>query len=80
MKRGTNKKLAEFCQITQQHLSDILSRRKNPSAKLAVILEEFTSVPRTLWVWGSREDLREALESAFREPMQKDIVHETSEL
>jgi len=71
--------MAEFCQITQQHLSDILSRRKNPSAKLAVILEEFTSVSRTIWIWGSREDLREALEAVFREPMQEDILRETLE-
>lgn len=80
MKRGINKKVATFCQITPQHLSDILSRRKKPSAKLAVILEECTSVSRTVWIWGSREDLREALEAAFREPMQEDILSETSEL
>lgn len=80
MKRGINKKMATFCQITPQHLSDILSRRKNPSAKLAVILEKYTSVSRAIWIWGSREDLREALEAAFREPMQGDILRETSEL
>lgn len=80
MKRGINKKMATFCQITPQHLSDILSRRKNPSAKLAVILEKYTSVSRAIWIWGSREDLREALEAAFREPMQGEILQETSEL
>jgi len=80
MKRGINKKLATFCQITPQHLSDILSRRKNPSAKLAVILEKYTSVPRAIWVWGSREELREALETAFKDPVQGDFLRETSEL
>lgn len=80
MKRGINKKIALFCQITPQHLSDILSRRKKPSAKLAVILEKYTSVSRTVWIWGNREDLREALETAFREPIQEDILRKTSEL
>jgi plasmid maintenance system antidote protein VapI len=80
MKRGLNKKISTFCQITPQHLSDILSRRKKPSAKLAVILEKYTSISRTIWIWGSREELREALETAFREPLQEDILKETSEL
>ena len=79
MKRGINKKIATLCQITPQHLSDILSRRKKPSAKLAVILEKYTSVSRTMWIWGSREDLREALEAAFREPVQGEILQKTSE-
>jgi hypothetical protein len=65
MKRGTLKNIAMFCQITPQHLSDVLGRRKRPSARLAVILEEFTSVSRILWVWGSREELREALNNAY---------------
>lgn len=67
MKRGKLKEIANNCNITPQHLSDILSRRKNPSAKLAVILEEMTSVSRTVWVWGSSEELRGALEAACNE-------------
>jgi len=65
MKRGTLKNIALFCEITPQHLSDVLGRRKKPSARLAVILEEYTSVSRMLWVWGSREELREALINAY---------------
>jgi hypothetical protein len=67
MKRGTLKCIANYCSITPQHLSDILGRRKNPSAKLAVILEEYTSVPRTLWIWGCRGELRKALEEAYKD-------------
>ena len=66
MKRGELKKIATFCRITPQHLSDILGRRKNPSSNLAVVLEEYTSVSRSLWIWGSREELRETLEQAYR--------------
>ena len=66
MKRGTLKEIASFCGITPQHLSDILGRRKNPSSKLAVLFEEYTSVSRMLWMWGSREELREALEEAYK--------------
>jgi len=65
MERGTLKNIATFCRITPQHLSDVLGRRKKPSARLAVTLEEYTSVSRMLWVWGSREELREALENAY---------------
>ena len=65
MKRGELKKIAIFCQITPQHLSDILGRRKKPSSNLAVTLEEYTSVSRSLWIWGSREKLRETLEKAY---------------
>jgi len=65
MKRGTLKNIAIFCQITPQHLSDILGRRKKPSARLAVILEDYTSISRVIWIWGSREELREALENAY---------------
>lgn len=65
MKRGTLKNIALFFEITPQHLSDVLGRRKKPSARLAVILEEYTSVSRMLWVWGSREELRESLINAY---------------
>ncbi|MGB3209287.1 MAG: hypothetical protein WBB19_01135 [Desulforhopalus sp.] len=65
MKRGTLKNIATFCRITPQHLSDVLGRRKKPSARLAVVLEEYTSVSRVLWVWGSRAELREALENVY---------------
>lgn len=54
-----------FCHITPQHLSDVLGRRKKPSARLAVVLEEYTSVSRMLWVGGSQEELREALKNAY---------------
>jgi plasmid maintenance system antidote protein VapI len=67
MKRGILKSIAEYCQITPQHLSDILGKRKNPSIRLAVILEEYTSVSRMLWIWGSRKELREALEKSYSE-------------
>ena len=67
MRRGELKKIATFCQITPQHLSDILGRRKKPSSNLAVILEEYTSVSRSLWIWGSREKLRETLEKVYRD-------------
>lgn len=67
MKRGTLKKIALCCKITPQHLSDILGKRKNPSAKLAVILEEYTSVSRMLWIWGNRGELRDALEEAYKD-------------
>ena len=67
MKRGTLKDIANYCKITPQHLSDVLGRRKNPSAKLAVILEEYTSVSRVLWMWGDRRELRQTLEEAYRE-------------
>ena len=66
MKRGKLKGIASYCKITPQHLSDILGRRKNPSAKLAVVLEEYTSVSRVLWMWGNRGELRQALEEAYR--------------
>ena len=72
MKRGTLKTIANYCRITPQHLSDILGRRKRPSAGLAVVLEEYTSVSRMVWVWGSREELREALEMAYND---KDSSH-----
>lgn len=67
MKHGKLKKIAAYCQITPQHLSDILGRRKKPSANLAVTLEKCTSVSRTLWIWGSREELRANLENAYRD-------------
>lgn len=65
MRRGTLKNIAGFCQITPQHLSDILGRRKKPSSRLAVILEEYTTVSRVIWVWGNRQEVREALEKAY---------------
>ena len=73
MKRGILKDIANYCKITPQHLSDVLGRRKNPSAKLAVILEEYTSVSRVLWMWGGRDELRQALEEAYQDqlPMNK---------
>lgn len=67
MKHGSLKNIAEFCKITPQHLSDILGKRKNPSVRLAVILEEYTSVSRVIWIWGSRKELREALENAYND-------------
>jgi hypothetical protein len=65
MERGILKNIAMFCRISPQHLSDVLGRRKKPSARLAVTLEEYTSVSRMLWIWGSREELRDALENAY---------------
>jgi len=67
MKRGTLKNIAGFCQITPQHFSDILGRRKKPSSRLAVLLEEYTTVSRVIWVWGSRQEIRQALENAYSE-------------
>jgi len=77
MKRGTLKKIADSCKITPQHLSDILGKRKNPSSKLAVILEEHTSVSRTIWMWGSRGELRQALEEAYKD-QGPGMVHKQS--
>ncbi len=77
MKRGTLKDIANYCKITPQHLSDVLGRRKNPSAKLAVILEEYTSVSRVLWMWGSRDELRQSLEEAYRNRQPMDTTAKT---
>ncbi|BCO09238.1 hypothetical protein GF1_16140 [Desulfolithobacter dissulfuricans] len=73
MKRGTLKHIAKFSGITPQHLSDILARRKTPSPRLAVTLEEHSGVSRVLWVWGTREELRAALEKAFPKPKNTNL-------
>jgi len=77
MKRGILKDIANYCKITPQHLSDVLGRRKNPSAKLAVILEEYTSVSRMLWMWGGRDELRQALEEAYQDQLPLNKIVKT---
>lgn len=52
--------------ITPIHLNAVLAARRNPSARLAVKLEQATGVARTIWIFGTAEERRAAW-AKFRE-------------
>lgn len=67
MKHGTLSKIAKSVNLSRGYICNIINRNKNCPPRLAVILEKHTGVSRVLWVWGTRKELREALDRAFSE-------------
>jgi len=60
MQKVTQRSVAREAGIKAYFLNHILkSRRQCPSA-LAPKLEKLTGIDRTVWVWGSKEEKREA--------------------
>ena len=59
--------IAKLIGITKVHLNAIIAGRSNPSAKLAVRLQEATGVAREIWIFGSPEERRAAWKKAKEE-------------
>lgn len=65
MKRGTQTWLASSVQKSTGFISDILSGRAKCPPDLADRLGTISGIPRDVWVWGTPEELRTALDKQF---------------
>lgn len=58
------KEYASRIGIGREYLNALINGRKNPSAKLAVRLQDVTGVAREVWIFGSPEERRAAWRKA----------------
>lgn len=56
--------IAKLTGVSKVHLNAILSGRGNPSAKLAMRLQDATGIPREVWIFGTPEERRAAWNKA----------------
>lgn len=66
---GTLKPLCNIANISIQYLSDIAATRKRPGRKTALKLEAAArelgkNIPASMWLFGSKTDLRTAITNA----------------
>lgn len=59
--------IAKQTGVTKVHINAILSGRGNPSAKLAMRLQDATGIPREVWIFGTPEERRAAWKEAKEE-------------
>ncbi|WP_457571506.1 helix-turn-helix transcriptional regulator, partial [Desulfovulcanus sp.] len=65
MKWGQQCKLAKKIGISPQYLNPILKGKRRANPKLAVRLEQETGISRMVWVWGTPEEIRAALDEVY---------------
>lgn len=60
----TQVEIAKHCGVSPISLNAILAGRRNPSAKLAMRLQEATGISREVWIFGGPEERRAAWQKA----------------
>lgn len=61
-KKITQKEIAKLAKISPDFLSHIIRGRSKCPPAVAVRLEEVTDISKTVWVWGTSEEIRTAVE------------------
>ena len=65
MKRGIQCQISEKLELSPSYLNDIIHGRVNCPSKLAVRLEQLTGIDRVIWVWGTPEEIKKALDETY---------------
>ncbi len=60
-KRITQKKIAVSASISPDFLSHIIRGRRRCPRDVALRLEEVTEISKVIWVWGTPEEIRSAV-------------------
>ena len=60
-KKITQRKIAKSAQIGPDFLSHIIRGRRRCPPSVALRLEEATGISRVTWVWGTPEEISEAM-------------------
>jgi len=61
MKRGTQIKLARLARVSPSHMNQIILRRRYPGRDLAKRLAMITKTDTDLWLYGSSQEIIDAL-------------------
>ena len=67
MKHGTQKMLANRLDISTSYLNDIIRGRAKCPPTLALRLERTTGIDRTIWVWGSVDEIKTSLDEKYND-------------
>jgi len=70
----TQKEIARLAEIGPDFLCHIIRGRRSCPPPVALRLERVTAIHRDIWVWGSPEEIRKAVES-FKYQGQTDYGH-----
>lgn len=63
----TQRKLAEVLKLNRSSLCNILHGRRRPSLAKAVALEKISGIPRLLWLFGDKVQLRREIKTLYGE-------------
>lgn len=63
--------LAKIIGIKPQYMNAIIKGRRTPSPGLAERLEMASGVDRSVWVWGTEMQKKDALRSTMRQEVAK---------
>lgn len=64
---GCLKHLNKITAISVQELSDYAATRKRPKPDRCEYLEQITGIKKSIWMWGSSEQLKMALSNYHHE-------------
>jgi transcriptional regulator with XRE-family HTH domain len=62
LKKITQREIAKSVKIGPDFLSHIIRGRRRCPPAVALRLEELTGISRVTWVWGTPEEIREAVQ------------------
>lgn len=65
MKHGSQKLIANNLEISPSYLNDIIKGRAKCPPALALRLERTTGINRAIWVWGSVDEIKTALDERY---------------
>jgi plasmid maintenance system antidote protein VapI len=65
MKHGLQKKLAEKIGMSPVQLNAILNKREGCPKRWALILEKETGIDKTIWIFGTKEEIQKALSKKY---------------
>jgi len=60
-KKVTQRVIAQSAQISPDFLSHIIRGRRHCPPRVALRLEKVTGISRTVWVWGTPEEISQAV-------------------
>ena len=62
----SQKQIASLAKITEQHLCHILAGRSDAGKGLANRLGKLAKTPPSLWVFGKKQDRRDAIDTLIK--------------
>lgn len=71
IKKITQKEIANLAHIGPDFLSHIIRGRRRCPRDVASRLEEATGISRLVWVWGTPQEIRKALDEYMYQPQGK---------
>lgn len=70
-KKMTQREIARSAQIGPDFLSHIIRGRRRCPPAVALRLEEATGISRVTWVWGTPDEIREAVREHIATPREE---------